>query len=134
MEMALREVGTARILIAAAVAAVTKTFGRKGDFYRIAGQGARAIDGPTDGTLPPYNERIVLGPLKPGRVAASIKMSIDLDIDVLVVDINDLGGNILGSTLPTHENQRWTKVLADNPLGQGTESTPLGIIRRVSGE
>ena len=134
MEMALREVGTARILIAAAVAAVTKTFGRKGDFYRIAGQGARAIDGPTDGTLPPYNERIVLGPLKPGRVAASIKMSIDLDIDVLVVDINDLGGNILGSTLPTHDNQRWTKVLADNPLGQGTESTPLGIIRRVSGE
>jgi len=132
MEMALREVGTPRILIAAAVAAVTKTFGRKGDFYRIAGQGARAIDGPTDGTLPPYNERIVLGPLKPGTVAASIKKMFDLDIDVLVVDINDLGGNILGTTMPARENQRWINVLADNPLGQGTESTPLGIIRRVT--
>ncbi|MCC7127650.1 MAG: coenzyme F420-0:L-glutamate ligase, partial [Microbacteriaceae bacterium] len=32
MEMALRECGTPRILFAAAVAAVTKRFGRKGDF------------------------------------------------------------------------------------------------------
>ncbi len=131
MEMALREVGTPRILVAAAVAAVTKAFGRKGDFYRIAGQGARAIDGPTDGTLPPYNERIVLGPLTPNAVAASVKESLELSIEVLVVDINDLGGNILGTTLPVRENQRWVKVLADNPLGQGEQSTPLGIIRRV---
>lgn len=132
MEMALREVGTPRILIAAAVAAVTKTFGRKGDFYRIAGQGARAIDGPTDGTLPPYNERIVLGPLKPGDVATSVKELLTPNIEVLIVDINDLGGNILGSTMPVRENQHWVKVLADNPLGQGEQSTPLGIIRRVS--
>ena len=47
MEMALRECGTIRILFAAAVSAVTKLFGRKGDFYRIAGDKARAIDGPT---------------------------------------------------------------------------------------
>ena len=32
MEMALRECGTPRILFAAAVAAVTKAFGRRGDF------------------------------------------------------------------------------------------------------
>jgi F420-0:gamma-glutamyl ligase-like protein len=134
MEMALREVGTPRILIAAAVAAVTKAFGRKGDFYRIAGAGARAIDGPTDGTLPPYNERIVLAPLKPKAVAESIKEFLHPTIDVLVVDINDLGGNILGSTLPTRENQRWVKVLADNPLGQGRQSTPLGIIRLVTND
>ena len=131
MEMALREVGTPRILVAAAVAAVTKTFGRKGDFYRIAGQGARAIDGPTDGTLPPYNERIVLGPLNPNAVAMSVKDALESRVEVLVVDINDLGGNILGTTMPARENQRWVKVLADNPLGQGEQSTPLGIIRRV---
>ena len=52
MEMALRECGTIRILFAAAVSAVTKLFGRKGDFYRIAGDKARAIDGPTSGTPP----------------------------------------------------------------------------------
>jgi hypothetical protein len=130
MEMALREVGTPRILLAAAVAAVTKSFGRKGDFYRIAGEGARAIDGPTDGTLPPYDDRIVLGPLNPRKVAASLKEALGSPVEVLVVDINDLGGNILGSTMPSRENSRWVAVLADNPLGQGTESTPLGIIRR----
>ena len=62
MEMALRECGTLRILFAAAVSAVTKLFGRKGDFYRIAGDKARAIDGPTTGTIPPYNKAVVLGP------------------------------------------------------------------------
>ena len=41
MEMALRECGTPRILLAAGVAAVTKLFGRKGDFYRVAGPKAR---------------------------------------------------------------------------------------------
>ncbi|MGJ8721850.1 MAG: coenzyme F420-0:L-glutamate ligase, partial [Salinibacterium amurskyense] len=55
MEMALRECGTPRILFAAAVAAVTKLVGRRGDFYRIAGPKARAIDGPTKNTIPPYD-------------------------------------------------------------------------------
>jgi len=55
MEMALRECGVPRILFAAAVAAITKFFGRKGDFYRLAGPQARGIDGPTAGTIPPYN-------------------------------------------------------------------------------
>ena len=62
MEMALRECGTPRILFAAGVSAVTKLFGRRGDFYRIAGDKARAIDGPTSGTIPPYNKAVVLGP------------------------------------------------------------------------
>ena len=109
MEMALRECGTPRILFAAAVAAVTKAFGRKGDFYRIAGDKARAIDGPTSGTIPPYNQAVVLA----------------------VVDINDLGGNILGSTLDKPGEERLLKVLGDNPLGQGHQSTPMGIVRAV---
>jgi hypothetical protein len=65
-------------------------------------------------------------------VAASLKEALGSPVEVLVVDINDLGGNILGSTMPAYENSRWVKVLADNPLGQGTESTPLGIIRRTT--
>ena len=99
MEMALRECGTPRILFAAAVSAVTKAFGRKGDFYRIAGDKARAIDGPTKGTIPPYNQAVVLGPERPREVAARLKSLLGVDLDVAVVDINDLGGNILGSTM-----------------------------------
>lgn len=131
MEMALRECGTPRILFAAAVAAVTKTFGRKGDFYRIAGDKARAIDGPTKHTIPPYNQAVVLGPKNPRGVAAHVKTLIGGKAEVAVVDINDLGGNILGSTLDKAGEERLLKVLGDNPLGQGHQSTPMGIVRAV---
>jgi hypothetical protein len=129
MEMALRECGTPRILFAAAVAAVTKAFGRKGDFYRIAGDKARAIDGPTSGTIPPYNKAVVLGPERPRDVARHVRSLIGDVGEVAVVDINDLGGNILGSTLDRAGEKRLLAILKDNPLGQGHESTPLGVVR-----
>ncbi|AZS36836.1 hypothetical protein CVS47_01449 [Microbacterium lemovicicum] len=129
MEMALRECGTPRILFAAAVSAVTKAFGRKGDFYRIAGDKARAIDGPTKGTIPPYNKAVVLGPERPREVAQHVKTLLGGVAEVAVVDINDLGGNILGSTLDKAGERRLLAILKDNPLGQGHESTPLGVVR-----
>ncbi|WP_431795667.1 coenzyme F420-0:L-glutamate ligase [Microbacterium enclense] len=132
MEMALRECGTPRILFAAAVSAVTKAFGRKGDFYRIAGDKARAIDGPTQGTIPPYNQAVVLGPERPREVAARLKALLGIDLEVAVVDINDLGGNILGSTMDRAGEKRLVAILKDNPLGQGHESTPLGIVRAAA--
>lgn len=132
MEMALRECGTPRILFAAAVSAVTKAFGRKGDFYRIAGDKARAIDGPTKGTIPPYNQAVVLGPERPREVAERLKALLGVDLDVAVVDINDLGGNILGSTMDKAGEKRLVAILKDNPLGQGHESTPLGIVRAAA--
>ena len=131
MEMALRECGTPRILFAAAVSAVTKLFGRRGDFYRIAGDRARAIDGPTDGTIPPYDRAVVLGPTEPDAVAARLKELLGTPAAVAVVDINDIGGNILGSTLDKAGEQQLVRILSDNPLGQGRQSTPMGIIRRV---
>lgn len=133
MEMALRECGTPRILLAAAVAAVTKAFGRRGDFYRIAGDRARAIDGPTSGTIPPYNTAVVLGPADPAGVAETLRSALRTDIHVAVVDINDLGGNVLGSTLDKAGERRLLRILKDNPLGQGHQATPLGIVRRVAG-
>ncbi len=129
MEMALRECGTVRILFAAAVSAVTKLFGRRGDFYRIAGDKARAIDGPTSGTIPPYNRAVVLGPTKPAEVATRLRTLLGGQVEVAVVDINDLGGNIFGSTLDRAGERRLVAILKDNPLGQGHESTPLGVVR-----
>lgn len=130
MEMALRECGTLRILFAAGVSAITKLFGRRGDFYRIAGDKARAIDGPTSGTIPPYNKAVVLGPTEPDAVAARLKALLGTDAEVAVVDINDIGGNILGSTLDKPGEQQLVRILADNPLGQGHQSTPMGVIRK----
>ncbi|MGV8857259.1 coenzyme F420-0:L-glutamate ligase [Rhodoglobus sp.] len=131
MEMALRECGTPRILFAAAVAAVTKAFGRRGDFYRIAGPKARAIDGPTKNTIPPYDSHVVLGPARPNGVANDIAQALGGSITVAVVDINDFGGNVLGST-DKSTNALVLHVLKDNPLGQDHQSTPLGVIRRAA--
>ena len=131
MEMALRECGTPRILLAAAVAAVTKAVGRRGDFYRIAGPKARAIDGPTKNTIPPYDSQVVLGPDRPDGVAADVKAVLGKSIEVLVVDINDFGGNILGSTASRSVDDLMVRILKDNPLGQDRQSTPMGIIRRA---
>lgn len=133
MEMALRECGTPRILFAASVAAVTKLFGRRGDFYRIAGNKARAIDGPTPNTIPPYNRAVVLGPAQPKRVAAAVRALLGDEVEVAIVDINDIGGNILGSTMSRAEERRLAGILRDNPLGQDDQSTPMGIVRPVGG-
>lgn len=129
MEMALRECGTLRILFAAGVSVITKAIGRRGDFYRIAGDKARAIDGPTKNTIPPYNEAVVLGPKNPAEVARRIQGIVGDAVDVAVVDINDIGGNILGSTLDRAGERRLVEILGDNPLGQARQSTPMGIVR-----
>ena len=117
MEMALRECGTLRILFAAGVSVITKAFGRRGDFYRIAGDKARAIDGPTKNTIPPYNQAVVLGPKNPREVAVRLKKMLGGNLEVAVVDINDIGGNILGSTLDKAGERRLVRILGDNPLG-----------------
>lgn len=129
MEMALRECGTARILFAAVISAIGKLLGKRGWFYMIAGEKASSIDGPCPNTIPPYNECVVLGPLNPDETASSIAKHIGHP--VLIVDINDLGGNILGISEPGMNRDLYARILKDNPLGQSHECTPMGIIRKV---
>src|SRR5271157_699120 len=94
MEMALKECGAVRILMAAVIGFAGKLLGRKGDFYRVAGYKASSIDGPTPNTLPPYNSYVVLGPDKPDNVATEIAG--EVMERTVIVDLNDLGGKILG--------------------------------------
>lgn len=129
MEMALQECGTIRILFAAFVSAIGKLFRRRGWFYLIAGEQARGIDGPTSGTLPPYNEYVVLAPAQPEKVAK--ELSEKIGYPVAITDINDLGGNILGYSGSQEESDLLVRILKDNPLGQCHEQTPMGIIREV---
>ncbi len=129
MEMALRECGTLRILFAAAISAVGKLFKQKGWFYIIAGEKASSIDGPTSGTIPPYNKCVVLGPDRPDRVAFAVSERVGCRC--IIVDINDLGGKILGISDPSLSRQDLAELLSDNPLGQGHQSTPMGIIRAL---
>ena len=130
MEMALQECGTMRILFAAAVSAVGKLFGVKGWFYKVAGYKAESIDGPCDYTLPPYNHYVVLGPLDPDGVAKEISDKLG-GIKVVVTDINDLSGKILGASHKEINREKVASILKDNPLGQTNEQTPMGIIREA---
>ncbi len=128
MEMALRECGTMRILFAAFVSAIGKLIGKRGWFYKIAGEKARAIDGPCDCTLPPYNECVSLAPAEPEVVAEDVSKALG-GIGVIITDINDLGGNILGAYPTSIDCDLMVRILKDNPLGQSHEQTPMGIIR-----
>ena len=129
MEMALRECGTLRILISAAVSVIGKLFHQNGWFYMIAGEKARSIDGPCHYTLPPYNKYVVLGPQNPQKTAQEI--SNKLGINVAIIDANDLGCVILGSSKGSLSHEVLCQILKDNPLGQTNEQTPMGIIRVV---
>ncbi|MBQ5778301.1 MAG: coenzyme F420-0:L-glutamate ligase [Oscillospiraceae bacterium] len=129
MEMALRECGIPRILFAAFVSAIGKLLGKRGWFYKVAGYRAESIDGPTPYTLPPYNKCVVLGPENPDKVAADVAARIGFK--VIIVDINDLAGKILGASEASLDRDLLPKILRDNPLGQSAQQTPMGIIREV---
>lgn len=129
MEIALRKCGTAKILFAALCGAIGKLFGKRGVFYVIAGEQTSAIDGPASYNLPPYNEYVVLAPINANEVAKKVYEKVDHP--VLITDMNDIGGRILGKYPPTLDTELYMKILKDNPLGQSTQQTPLGIIRAV---
>lgn len=129
MELAIREVGAPRILLAAAASAVTKPFGVHGVFYRVAGPQARAIDGPTSYTIPPYNQSATLGPKDPDGAAR--RLAAGIGAPVAVIDANDAGCAVLGAS-PGVDRRFVERLFADNPLGQAREQTPVCLIREVS--
>ena len=95
----------------------------------MAGPKARGIDGPTEGTIPPYDHYVVLTPADPMGTAKRLAQA--LGYPVAIVDINDLGANILGFSEKQPTMDWLAKALGDNPLGQGEECTPMGILRKA---
>lgn len=132
MELAIREVGAPRIVLAAAAGVAGKVVGRKGDFYRVAGPVVRAIDGPTHGTIPPYDTHAKLGPDRPDEVAAELAQAFGLRaggaVRVAIIDANDRGVNVLGVS-PGLPAELVESLFKDNPLGQGSQQTPVALIR-----
>jgi hypothetical protein len=129
MQLAIDEVGAPRILLAAALSAVTKPFGVHGVFYRVAGRQAAAIDGPTSYTIPPYNQAATLGPMDPDGAARTIAAA--LGAPVAIIDANDAGCAVLGAS-PGVDRRFVQRLFADNPLGQAREQTPICVVREVA--
>ncbi len=120
-------VGPVRVVFAFVVGALAKALLRKpGVFYQLAGEQARLIDDVT-GTLPPFDQFIVLGPDRPAQVVAEIKEKTGLS--AAIVDVNDLKAvKILAST-PGLSSELLTAALIGNPAGNADEQTPIVLIR-----
>ncbi len=129
MQLALQDVGLPRILLGCAAAAVTKPFGIRGAFYKVCGYRARAIDGPADGVIPPYNRYAKMAPDKPHQVAREMKER--LGNDVIIIDANDLGANILGKSNKNLNDKFLCALFKDNPLCQNSQQTPVAVVRKV---
>lgn len=129
MQLAIQDVGAPKILLAAFCSAVTKPFGVRGVFYKIVGTKARAIDGPCEYTLPPYNHYAKLAPLDPDGVAK--RLAKYTGCGVAVMDANDIGREVLGTSGGDVTVDKCKQIFDDNPLGQSSEQTPIAIVRKV---
>jgi hypothetical protein len=118
----------ARIVVAAIIGGMTRAIGRSGDFYRIAGRKVAAIDGPNRHTVRPYGYYVILAPEEPDKVAEEI--SGILGVPAAVVDCNDLGSEVLGASSGV-DVPFVRRALRGNPMGQGHQRTPMGVIRAV---
>ena len=127
MQLAIKEVGLLRILLATGVSIVTKPLGIKGMFYNIAGSSVRSIDGPTEYSLYPSNLSAKLGPKGPQQVAENVKLNMPNFLGTTIIDANDLGQNVLGNSTRL-TNQLIEKIFNDNPMGQTDEQTPISLV------
>ncbi|REF31805.1 asparagine synthase (glutamine-hydrolyzing) [Calidifontibacter indicus] len=137
MQLAIQEAGLPRVLYASAGGAVGKVLGKKGLFYELVGNDIRAIDGPTEYSAYPSNVSAKLAPKDPDDVAARLSEQIRARVPeqyratfggTVVMDANDIGRNVLGSDVKGVDKARFEEMFADNPLGQGSEQTPMAIV------
>lgn len=127
MEMAIREVGLPRVLLAVAAGAIGKARGKAGEFYRVVGRSVTVIDDCT-GTLPPFDKHVVMGPARGDQLCASIKAA--TGFEVAIVDANDLGKvDVLNISDPTRTDAV-IEALKPNPQGNAGEMTPLVLIEK----
>ncbi|HEY9734881.1 MAG TPA: F420-0:Gamma-glutamyl ligase [Trichocoleus sp.] len=122
-------VGPWRVLFAFLGGAIAKVLGKPGMFYQLAGEQARLIDDVT-GTLPPYDQFIVLGPANPEEVVQQIRQATGLE--AAIVDVNDLKAVKILAATPRVDSQLLIQALRDNPAGNADEQTPLVLIRPSS--
>jgi F420-0:gamma-glutamyl ligase len=127
MQCAIDECGAPRILLAAVAGALGKLVGRRGDFYRVAGLQAATIDAAGTAGIEQFRNSVIKGPRDPDGVAERIRAR--LGVPAAIVDVNDIGGSWALGVSEGVDRSLVEAALKDNPLGQGDEQTPIGIIR-----
>ena len=129
MQYAITKVGLPRVLWASLAGGVCKLFGKKGVFYEIVGSEVAGLDGFYDHVWSEYRDIGIENPANPSGVCDEIKEK--LGMSCMIVDANDLGQEVLGysSDIKLSEEELHG-LIADNPCGQGQETTPIVLIRR----
>ena len=131
MQLFIDEAGYARVLFAAAVAAITRPLGIKGMFYRICGKQAKSIDCPMSFQILEYAHAAKLAPRDPNGVARQIKEILGGRNEVVILDANYRGAFSLGKSTRAISEAFIGKAFRDNPLGQSDEMTPFCILRKA---
>jgi hypothetical protein len=122
-------VGPVRVLMAFFGGSIAKILGKPGMFYQFAGEQARLIDDVT-GTLPPYDQFIVLGPDNPQQVVEQIQKATGLG--AAIVDVNDLKAVKILAASSNVSHSFIEEALRSNPAGNADEQTPVVLIRPLS--
>lgn len=126
MQTLVNQVGPARVLFAIVVGTIAKLLGKPGVFYQLAGEQARLIDDVT-GTLPPYDQFIVLGPDDPQNVVNTLQK--ETGLGAAIVDVNDLKAVKILAATSGLSTALIEQALRSNPAGNADEQTPLVLIR-----
>ncbi len=129
MQLFIEEAGYPRILLAAAVSAITRPLGIRGLFYLICGKRAKSIDCPMSFLILEYAHSVKLAPNDPSGVARKIKKM--LGHETVILDANYRGAFSLGKSSRAISESFIGKLFRDNPLGQSDEMTPLCIVRKA---
>jgi hypothetical protein len=126
LQLVIDQVGSWKVLYAAAMNVLGRLAGRRGAFYEILGEAIAAIDGYT-GTLPPFERTIVLAPQNPDAFSQSVYER--TGAACCVVDANDLEkAKVLGAS--SYVNRaNVERALLSNPHGNGDEQTPIVVLK-----
>ena len=133
LQLAINLAGLPRILLASFCSAVTKLFGMKGVFYKIAGNDIDGIDGfYMHSSFDVYHDIALLNPKNPDKVCSEIENA--FNVQCMIVDANDFGVNILGKSkgIESLSDEFLISLVKDNPAGQSDELTPFILIKNVA--
>ena len=126
MEIAIREAGKTRIILATKAGAIGRIFGKKGWFYIVAGEQAALIDDPP-AAIPPFDYAVIPGPKDSFTV--SEKITERTGCRAAIIDANDLGDAWAVGCSKGVSKDKLEKVLSDNPAGNEDQQTPIVIVR-----
>lgn len=132
LQLSINLVGLPRLLFASFCSFITKIFGIKGVFYKIAGHEINGIDGFNKlSSFDLYRDIALLNPKNPDKVCNEIENN--FNINAMIVDANYLGVEILGKNqnLSSISNEFLSSLIKDNPAGQSDELTPFILIKNV---